>query len=403
MQLQNGISSARKMQPRGWLRFLPAHRVTNHSAFRTMRQVSEGDPYMRCKLVCSSNHESLSQIFTGFAMLARQGKINFKMERAKDYAVGKKARPVLRVITNNKHLVFDTADDGAIFKDELDWSDYYFKRSYDPAIATDPRVRPLGLNYVVFAPGDRAVRRIHWSLLATARENYKSTLVEAARASTLLSRLTRFHFGRHISTVEAFEDEPRPDKEPKVLLLTKPWDAGHVRSPERAEERRCMNLMRAECVRLLRKEFGKRFLGGFAPTPLSLKEFKEYVVDDSITNKGNYLRLVRDYTICATSTGLQRSNGWRLAEYVAASKAILSEPLHYRVTGEFRPNKNYLEFTTPEECVESAVKLASDRTLRAGMMRANLDYYRSFVRPDSLVWNALGNVNSHEDAGVTVA
>jgi len=68
---------------------------------------------------------------------------------------------------------------------------------------------------------------------------------------------------------------------------------------------------------------------------------------------------------------------------------ILSERLVYETPGSFAPGKNYIEFTSPEECLNGAVRLIEDVALRQQLMRSNAAYYRDYLRPDALVRNAL--------------
>lgn len=89
------------------------------------------------------------------------------------------------------------------------------------------------------------------------------------------------------------------------------------------------------------------------------------------------------------TTGLHGSIGWKLAEYVAFSKAIVSEQLIYDVPGPFAAGRNYIEFTSPEECLNGALRLIEDMALRKQVMQSNADYYRDYLRPDALVRNAL--------------
>jgi hypothetical protein len=63
--------------------------------------------------------------------------------------------------------------------------------------------------------------------------------------------------------------------------------------------------------------------------------------------------------------------------------------LVYAVPGDFGSGRNYLEFTSPEECVDGAVRLIEDATLRRQIMRNNAAYYRDYLRADILVKNAL--------------
>ena len=108
-----------------------------------------------------------------------------------------------------------------------------------------------------------------------------------------------------------------------------------------------------------------------------------------MTSQESYLRLLRSHPICVASTGLHGSTGWKLAEYVAFSKAILSEQLVYEVPGGFAPGANYLEFSSPEECLNAAVRLIEDADLRQRIMRNNAGYYRQYLHPAALLKNAL--------------
>ena len=113
------------------------------------------------------------------------------------------------------------------------------------------------------------------------------------------------------------------------------------------------------------------------------------VTDNTVTSKRSYLTLMKRHPVCVATTGLHGSNGWKLAEYVACARAVLTEPLRYEVPGSFSRNQNYLEFTTPGECLQRAEELMLDDTVRTRLMRNNADYYRSSLRPDALVFNAL--------------
>jgi hypothetical protein len=90
--------------------------------------------------------------------------------------------------------------------------------------------------------------------------------------------------------------------------------------------------------------------------------------------------------------GLNNSNGWKLGEYVALSKAIVTEPLRYLVPGNFAKEQNYLEFTAPEELVESAARLFDNKDLRFAMMTNNYTYYQAYLKPDVLILNSLSIV-----------
>ena len=190
------------------------------------------------------------------------------------------------------------------------------------------------------------------------------------------------------------ELEALPDyaSKPRLLFLATSYepDDDPDRSREKAGERREINETRASYIRLLRQRFGDDFVGGFNPSPFAAEHYSDVVVTiEQMTSKRNYISLMKRHQVCIATTGLHGSNGWKLAEYVACARAILTEPLKFEVPGRFVRNENYLEFSTPQQCVEKAEEVMFDNEVRARLMRNNADYYRSNLRPDVLVLNAL--------------
>ncbi len=209
--------------------------------------------------------------------------------------------------------------------------------------------------------------------------------------SEVLSRLARRPAGRAFCPVSAFEASPSTSDRPRVLLLTRTWDPKVVQDDAAlAEAWASLNRNRATCIRLLRRELGPNLVSGFAPTPDAVRDYGDCVVDEPrVTRKAFYLELMRRSEVCIATTGLAGSNGWRLGEYIAASRAIVSERLLAQVPGDFTSGTNYSSFETPEECVERVVTMVGDRQLRLSMMEANRRYYEAYLRPDRLVANSL--------------
>ena len=188
------------------------------------------------------------------------------------------------------------------------------------------------------------------------------------------------------------ESLPDYDSPPKILFMVGAWDPyDHPdRLKEKVEEREYINKTRANCIRLLKDEFGSDFYGGFIHTDFAVKHYRDLLLPDNTqSSKINYVDRVKSYSICVATTVLHGSIGWKFAEYVAFSKAILSEKLNYEVLGNLEKGRNYLAFSSPEECVERAKQLCSDRELRNYLMTNNSRYYQSYLKPDSLILNTM--------------
>lgn len=343
---------------------------------------------LHCELICHSNSKHLQYVFTGFALLARRGLIDLRQSIVKQSAVLpqrvqhlRTARHAhLRVVVDGRlRLHYDTHDSEEIDEEYFEQADHYFKRSYSRAYVERAgydmgKIHPLGLYYEVY-PNGLDLRR------------YSRILALEHGGTTKVRKLV--HAVPKLSEAEALPDFDAP---PRILFNVKAWDPHDAadRLPEKVEERRQLNEMRARCLRLLKAEFGSAFYGGFVHGPYARKHFRDLLLpDERLASKSNYMKLLRSFPICVATTGLHGSIGAKFAEYICLSKAILSERLSYEVPGDIQEGRNYLQFTTAEECVAQARRLFDDAELRHRLMVNNARYYNAWLRPDVLVLNTL--------------
>ena len=362
---------------------------------------------MNCKVIYTSLGPQLSQLFTGFGLLNKAGVIRLSQECGNNNFIAKNENAHYRNARNSDLLVllnddvrvfYDTQDSHEIDEFALKQVDLYFKRSYAPTkIPKDfeAKIFPLGLNYPVYADGFDIfeIGRIVSILSRQIRSLYG--VVRFLNQATKLS-LATFSYR---PTTKNIYSAPEQLQTPRVLFMARAWDPINI--PNTSKEKQLeiidINNTRAKCIELLRKEFGQSFTGGFQHTDYARKNFAHVLLhDDKLSSKRNYINLLKHYPICIATTGLHGSIGWKVGEYVAFSKAIVSERLNYSVCGDFSHENNYLEFETPEQCVEQSVKLFQDADLRYQMMRNNYQYYLSYLKPDAMVQRTLNIALSKE-------
>jgi hypothetical protein len=347
---------------------------------------------LKCILNIFSTSEHISQVVTGFLMLQKKGIIDLKIKYISSITNNYPFPQLVEVIIDDIVIAYDMADgcwEKTTVEPYLEKVDFYFKRSFNPEYHHDylnaSRIYPLGFNYHV-TTNNNPLDKINIILkLNHCMNNYKKM------ANIFTKYIYNYNFYFH---VDKFEDTPRYSLHPSILFLTKIWspygESGEsFVSIEDKIEREYINKMRVECVRRLRKEFGNRFIGGLIPSKYTCKNFSEYVVNPVITNRINFLRLIKNSDICIATMGLYKSNGWKLAEYIAASKAIVTEKLHYAVPGNFSIGVNYLQFNNADECIEQTYKLVNNNDFAFEMKVNNYNYYNSYLRPDSLILNSL--------------
>jgi hypothetical protein len=301
----------------------------------------------------------------------------------------------LKVILNQRiKIVYDTSDGKELDDHDLVWCDFYFKRSFDRGyVAHLPKrevIFPLGFNYPAYGPHDYSLVRLLWAIISSNSLSNLEKVLNSVFRLTALSDFLKTSSGRKNALYSNIEDLPRFDLPNRAIFFTRLWDPGRTQDLSLVEEREKMNQVRVEIIRKMRLHFGDHFLGGLEPTQYAVKYFGDCVVHDPrIVYKKNYMKLLRQASIGIATEGLQKSNGWKIAEYIAGSKAIVSRTLCYEIPGNFQAGENYLAFATSDEGIEQVSKLLNNPQLLFAMKVRNFVYYNSFLRPDVLIWNTL--------------
>ena len=195
---------------------------------------------------------------------------------------------------------------------------------------------------------------------------------------------------RSYFTPDKFERGPVYRKKPAVLFYTRLWHAPE--GDELYESVVQLNLSRIKLVSELKKRYGPRFTGGIQFDPKEVGRCGGLMVGIGATSRKRYLETMHKADICIGSTGLHNSIGWKTAEYVAASKAIVNEAFCFQVPGNFRAGVNYLPFADVEGCLTQVERLMGDPQRIYEMALANQAYYQASGRPDRVMANALRQV-----------
>jgi hypothetical protein len=349
---------------------------------------------LNCQLIVSENSNHLQQIYFGFQLLQKSGLIDLKQIIDRDSSSFYKNRALpfgaqsggLKLILNASiHIYYDMSDAHTIDENSLEWSDFYFKRSYNRDIhsSVSTKILPLDLNYMVKS------NKFNWKNLV--RSYHLSSGVERIKSCVREVDINnKISYSPRINELQA---KPNIDTPFKILFMCRLWepekDDHWQLTTAQQEDRIEINNVRVDCIRKLKKEFGNEFTGGLAPTPYAQNNFSDVVSSAAITSKRNYIAQLKKYPVCISTTGLANSTGWKFGEYVALSRAIVSEKLHSQTVGNIQKNINYLQFDTADECVEQVHKLRSNKELMANMMRANHSYYINHLAPDKLVMSSL--------------
>lgn len=338
----------------------------------------------------------LYPILAGFESLRRKGAIRLKIERLRPGAPDLLPYNMLEVVgEDGKRLIFDMNDGYEnLLKDRaemipfynglLDRCDLLFKRSFDGVrnaqLQAPEKMRRTPPNFLVTLPHNPA----HIPVPCDPNREKIKKLIRMLPGSQ--------YYNGHILEKNIF-DTPRLSEKPRILFLARLWDpAGEFPgqlTPAMQEERHAINESRAQCIRLLREAFGERFCGGVAPSAFSQKEYADVVLENAgLSRKNAYLAFMKQFDIHIATMGLHGSTGWKFAEYLAASKAVVCEPLCYESAGGLADGTHYLSFTDGDACVRQ-VQTLMDGDRRLAMMQANHTYAEQYMRCEAFVRYAL--------------
>ncbi|MCG8769884.1 hypothetical protein [Tenacibaculum finnmarkense] len=334
-------------------------------------------PFFKCELEYSC-FPHLNQIYDGFNKLSEKGIIDLSVK----YSTS--ASSSLKVLVDGKYTVFfDTADGlswiPASIEENLKYfknnikADFYFKRSFNQLITDNApdncKVFPLGLNYLI-TPQKYLDTNLKRKIKFFVKKNIKK------------AKNNRFYSND-------FEFYPVRHKTNKILFLTRLWDPNEVSLEHLKQERELINKNRINFIKSCKAEFGDNFIGGIQYDNFSKKNGKDLLMPSSMTNKRNFMQTVKESNICISTKGLHDSIGWKFAEYVAASRAIITEPLSYELPGDFNNNENYSTFKSTNDLMTNISELLGDNNKMENMMYNNYEYYNNYLRSDKLVLNAL--------------
>ncbi len=349
---------------------------------------------MKCSLKLGEVPLHLYQITAGLKILADKGFLDLEIERLKRGDIDFLPYNMLRVIFNNKSIIFDMNDGyDNLLKEGESYVDFYneilkdcdlfFKRSFNEQLNASlngaDKIRKTAPNFFVTVPGNPA-----HSLRSD--DPPKEKLKKAIRA------LPHNKHSNNLFFEESFTSFEKNSKNPNIIFFTRLWDPkgdykGQL-TQEKKEERHRINERRINCIRLGKKEFGNSFLAGLVANPYATKNYPDLLVKDgNLTVKSNYMEMVKKADIAVATAGLHRSTGWKFAEYLAASKAIVTEALFYSSHGDLRKGKNYLEFEDEYEFCQRISSLF-EAEKRYQMMKANREYYDEYMRCEKILLHA---------------
>jgi len=309
-----------------------------------------------------------------------------------------------------KRVLIDLMDnEGISSRNGLAECDFYFKRSFRTDFLNHRmafpehrhKIQPFGLYFPVNSNHEsfQVRRAIIAELAAFSRTRHPGQSVR--RILERWQESSQSSSNRSIevwarNSPNQFEVHPDEPDVPVIQFLTRAFDPEVSWNKQNKEYVQALNEQRAELIRGLRRHFGKRFIGGLMNDEFARRNFSDCIADVS-TVRSDYLNSLRRNRIAISTTGLVDSIPAKLAEYIAANRCILSDPLLYELPYKIRDGDHLLVFNNLEQCIASAERLLADEDLARHMRQLNHELYRQHVRPAAAMMRCLQRAFSSGD------
>ncbi len=330
----------------------------------------------------------LTQVLAGLVSLEARGELRIDVQplpsALDDGESGNLLWMLLKHGAETRTICFDMLDGDTLCEPLVRKADVYFKRAF--CVEGHTRldwqrelIRPYGLNFHCVA--DDIDRYDQLERMLFRRERNVSGSLDQWR-KRLLPWL-----GREAARESDFQCSAGSEAVEGVVFLTRLWGRRSV--PKYSEEAlHELNNSRVEVVSALKRAFGERFHGGLQDTPTA-REVAPQLIYSGRTDRSSYLTLMQRYLIGVTTTGLHRSVGWKFAEYIAASRCIVSETLCHSQPNPPIEGEHFLGFDGAEECVAACDRLLSNSGEASQMRFANQMYFEKHLRSGELLRHCL--------------
>lgn len=273
-----------------------------------------------------------------------------------------------------KRIIIDYRDKNNINTDALQWTNIYAKVNYnsstDEFLLLEPELRkkiiPIGTNFGV---------RI-WNKFDTI----KYLIFNYARSFAYLpinfrSFLSGYNWQLKRESIDVYESaKSQSDYVFHVSSL--------YLNQENGEK---TNNLRSEFIRTCKSNSNCTFEGGLLSRSNN-QTIKQY--SDVITNQyfpaAIYLQNIKKSAFVFNTPAAWACHGWKLGEYLAMGKAIISTPFENEMPEKMIHGEN-IYFVESESQMEAAVNiLLSDKALRKKLEKGAKDYYDKWLKPDKV-------------------
>lgn len=295
----------------------------------------------------------------------------------------KRVFPILiRNINHEIKLIIDYADEQIINKKALHWCDIYGKINYFPReIDTDM------MDKIVSLPPNFGIKK--WGLLKSiivAGTNFFKSYGEVTDKRKFFSP---YYKQLKYNTILDYAKDSSSITKNNIFSMSTLWY-----SDDSVDNDSGVNLYRYNFFKACNLNSNINFRGGFI---YSMKKnrnpmFNVFIVTDRVSHK-EYLSSTKASILVFNTPAWGLCHGWKLGEFLALGKAIISTRLINELPYPLEHGKQIHYVTGTIESIESAIELiTNNHKYRKTLEEGAYEYYLNFAQPKQVIKQMLNKL-----------
>ena len=269
-----------------------------------------------------------------------------------------------------RRFVIDWSDAPSVEQADYDWCDYYGKINFNTSLtpsAYHAKIISLAPSFGI-------------NLWHPVESGYYglTNLMKAGRAAGNVKKFLGTYY-KQIRQVPLRTYEPQAVNTNYVYSLSTLWN-----SNEWINNDATVNRYRANFMNVCRSIPDLQFEGGFVYSTIQNKnpDFQPLVIDAEWIPKSTYIEKLKASVLVFNTPAWAQCHGWKLGEYLALGKAIISTPLSNELPAPLKHGK-HLHFVSGEEADirEAITLLLNNPGYRATLGKNARTYYQTYGSP----------------------
>ncbi len=287
----------------------------------------------------------------------------------------------LAFIIDDVRYVIDFADSNKVFYDNfLNWSDVYGKVNYKPDNLPEiwrNKIKPVGPNFGIGCFGSNKFSASLYCLLSYTKCHSRLDISFGRFLSPYLWLYKRSKIKTN------FDDSTIGNK--SIFMVSRYWHS-----------QPCVNNARIAFIkacRRLQSEDLLSFTGGLVLDQDSIPNDcpSDVILDEEIPYD-EYMSKLKDSLLVFNTPAVHQCHGWKLPEYMASGKIILSTPFVNELPVPLEHGKNIYFTDADEESIYKSVRtIVMDEGLQRKLENGSREYWLQHAQPSACIMHFIND------------